>query len=396
MVNPYFCYAFTFIVALVAYMFGWSDLYPSLTLPVSLFLITSIAVFSVFGVITLRSNVIGFRKIEIRNHTYPLLITLFIYGLWTIEFIDAGGIPLLKILLKQPYNYRIFGVKSLHVFIVTFSSFYTIYLFHLYLSQKSVVILILYGINLISAILIYNRGMLFFNLSATTCLYLIYKGTVHWKQIIAGSIIVIVTLFFFGVLGSLRVSREAKKTYTNSDFLGTGRASESFRKSIVPSEFFWSYIYVSSPIANLQNNINTFPVKEYDASRVLEWINNEILFDFISKRINAYSNKDRESENTIPGPFNASTVYSRSFSYLRWGGLLLMSIVVLLIPLGLYKLLPSSSPFFLTGLAILNTVFLFMVFDNTLRFTGLSFQLVYPIVLTWGVSNISWVKKIFQ
>jgi hypothetical protein len=237
--------------------------------------------------------------------------------------------------------------------------------------------------------------MLFFNLSATTCLYLIYKGTIHWKQIVAGSAAVVVLLFFFGALGSLRVSREAKKPYSNKDFLGTGRASESFRASIIPSEFFWTYIYVSSPVANLQNNINTFPIKEYNANRVLEWVNNEVLFDFISKRINDYSHTDRETENTITGPFNASTIYSRSFSYLRWGGLLLMSIVILLVPLGLYKLLPASSPFFLTGLAILNTIFLFMMFDNTLRFTGLSFQLVYPVALTWGVNNILWIKKMF-
>ena len=51
-----------------------------------------------------------------------------------------------------------------------------------------------------------------------------------------------------------------------------------------------------------------------------------------------------------------------------------------------------GAPFFLSGFVIINTIFLFMIFDNTLRFTGLSFQVVYPILLHAGMNRMGWIR----
>jgi hypothetical protein len=287
-------------------------------------------------------------------------------------------------------------VPSLHVFVVTFSSFFTILLYQLYLSRKSRGRLILYGINLLAAILIYNRGMLLFNLSASAFLFLIHRRNISVRQLTIASVSIIVLLYFFGMLGSLRVSHQAKKKYSHEDFLQTGMASKSFRNSILPSEFFWSYIYISSPLANLQINVDEYSSRALTPVNVAEWINNEILPDFISKRVNAYWHLERESEYRLPGPFNASTIYSRSYSYLGWAGMSMMFLFIILLPILFLRILPASSPFFLSGLAVLNTIFLFMVFDNTVRFTGLSFQLVYPVALHYGVRYFPYVHKFFS
>lgn len=395
MANPYFCYAVSFAAALLTYLLGWSDLYPPLSLTLLSFILATIIIHVFLGIRFSGQKIIIFKKIQTENYFAPLFITIFLYVLWCSEFLYEGGVPLIKILLKQPYNYKVFGIPSLHVLIVTFSSFYTIYLFHIYLSKRSFFILILYGINLLAALLIYNRGMLFFNLSASTFLFLMYKKTLLIKHVAGAAIAMVILFFFFGILGSLRVSNESRKPYSNEEFLKTGRASVSFRNSIIPSEFFWSYIYTTSPLANLQSNINNYQPQPIRVSRVLEWVNNEILFDFISKRINSYTGKEREAESTIPGPFNASTVYSRSFSYLGWPGLALMGTLILAIPMIFLKILPPSSPFFLTALAILNTIFLYMVFDNTIRFTGLSFQMIYPVLLHAAIGRSYWLKRIF-
>ena len=95
---------------------------------------------------------------------------------------------------------------------------------------------------------------------------------------------------------------------------------------------------------------------------------------------------------TIPGPFNATTVYSGSYSYAGWWGVVLMMGVILMIPVLYTRLVPPASPFFLSGLVIINTIFLFMIFDNTLRFTGLSFQVVYPILLHAGMNRMGWIR----
>jgi hypothetical protein len=397
-INPYICYTFAFGISLCTYTLGWSDLYPELSFSLLIFLIATMAVQPVLA-FCLRNNTVAFRVINAGDRP-PVLITVFIYFLWICEFVYAGGIPLLKILLNQPYDYKAFGIPSLHVFIVTFSSFYTVHLFHLYLSQKRKKLFFLFCLNLAAAIIIYNRGMFMFNLFSALFLYLTYKNSFSPKEIMLGVAASILLLFVFGSMGSLRVSRAASTAYSNEDFLKTGSATESFKSSSIPSEFFWSYIYITSPLANLQNNINTFPVEPITGTRIIEYINNELLMDFMSKRINNKLNLEREKENTIPGPFNVSTVYSRCYSYAGWFGMILMAGLLCVIPLIYFKMLPTNSPFFLSGFSILCTLYLFLAFDNMLRFTGLSFQLVYPLLLHYvfkkwpGLKNLSVNNKV--
>jgi hypothetical protein len=391
-INPYTCYAVSFALPVLLYTLRWSDLYPSFSPALIVFIVCSIAIHIFFGVRLARSKKICFRPVD-KNLVSPVAVTVFIYALWTSEFIHAGGIPLMRISLGLPYDYKTFGIPSLHVFIVTFSSFYTVYLFHIYLSQKNKIHLLLYGINLASAILIYNRGMFLFNLFATLILVLLYIKKNPFKYILSGIAALILISFLFGVLGTLRVSRESQRDYSNKLFLATGGANDRFRNSIVPDEFFWTYIYVTSPIANLQQNINGYPVEPITPVRAIELFNNEFLMDFISKRVNTLMGWERESEITIPGPFNVSTVYSRSYSYAGWPGIFLMAAFVLAVPMVFVRVIRIESNFFLSGFAILCSLYLFLAFDNTLRFTGLSFQLVYPVLLHYASEKLPRVKN---
>jgi hypothetical protein len=396
MINPYFCYALAFSASLLLYQLSWSGLYPKLTPALITFLLLTICLHLLLGVTFMAKRLTTFNPVYTRFESAPIAITLFLYCLWTSEFFYEGGIPFVKIVLNQPYDYKVFGIPTLHVFIVTFSSFYTVFLFHLYLSKRSTLLLVLWVINLFAAILIYNRGMFLFNLSASAFLLLAAEGKhISFMKIGWAAGAALGVLFLFGVLGSLRVSNESRMAYTNEDFLNTGHATKSFRESHMPKEFFWTYIYITSPVANLQTNIaaeNAPPT----LSSFIRWMNNEVFFDFISKRVNFYFSETLPDEKRIYGPFNASTIYSRSFSYLGWSGLLLMAIIILLIPLAYLKILPVSSPFFLTGLVTLNTIFLFMVFENTVRFTGFSFQMVYPVLLHFLAHRFQTIRNIFS
>jgi hypothetical protein len=395
MINPYFCYCLSFAIALALYPLGWSELYPPLSLTLAGFLLLTIVFHLIVGWWFSRKGFVSFKALSSESLNVHILATIFIYLLWTSDFIYEGGIPLIKILLKQPYNYRLFGIPSLHVFIVTFSSFYTVYLAHVFVSRKNKLILTLYLINLMAAILIYSRAMFVFNLAASMMIFLLSLRKVSKPVIVALPFCLVILAYIFGVLGTLRVSREEKTEYRNEHFLKIGAASPGFSKSTVPKEFFWTYIYMTSPLANLQTNINSFNVPEPSVSRAVDFINNEIFMDFISKRVNGLLLKEREAEKTLPGPFNVSTVYSRSYSYLGWPGILLMAIIVMVLPLCYKWAVPSSSPFFITGLSILSTMFLFLAYDNTIRFTGLSFQLIYPILLTILVKKVPAAKAQF-
>ncbi len=390
--NPYFAYSISFLVAIGVYLLGWSDLYPSLSITLLVFLIISILVGMIAGCYWNKRGMTQVNKLlPDRNIVF---ITSFIYVLWVCDFVYAGGIPLLKILLGQPLNYRLFGIPSLHVFIVTFSSFYTVYLFHLYLSTRKKKILILYFVNLFAAVLIYSRAMFIFNVIASLILLAPFIRFVPKIILILSPVCLISLFFLFGVFGNLRVSHGAEVKYNNSIFLDTGQATRSFKKSIVPNEFFWTYIYASSSLANLQKNINNAD-KHISIAWFLKMVNNEMLFDFISKRINQFFDIPHPGEYSIYGSFNVSTIYSVAYSHLGWLGMMIMFCYVLIIPFGYRKLIKSSSPFSATGFAILTTMYFFMAYDNTIRFTGLSFQLTYPVIFGWlETKGIFFLRKL--
>lgn len=378
MINPYTSYILGFAVSLVVYQFGWSEIYPRLSYSLLLFLATTFILHFFSSKAWNRMRQSQAEKITMPQIN-PMLVTAFIYLLWTADFVYEGGIPVLKVLLNLPYDYRLFGVPSLHVFTVTFASFYTVYLFHLFLKTKQRKMLILCSINLFAAILIFSRSMLFFNLVSCVFVYLLSLEKIPYKKIALASPAVILLFYFFGVVGTKRVSFESQVSYDPNLFLDNGRATTQFRESSIPKEFFWPYFYISSPLANLQVNITTYYVRPITTTRVLEYINNELLFESFSKRVNKLLGVDREKENVIKDPFNVSTVYSRSYSYLGWVGMTITALVIVLIPI-LYLKLIRDNPYSSIAVAILCTTYLFLSYDNTIRLMALGFQLVYPIL----------------
>src|SRR5678810_871207 len=133
--HPYGCYIVSFGTALLVYTLGWSELYPSLRAGLVTFLLFTSCLFFVLGWYLGKLHPIVFKVIE-SSERPVLIITGIIYLGWLAEFIYEGGVPLFKILLGVPYEYKLFGIPSFHVLIVTFSSYYTLYVFHLYLSRR--------------------------------------------------------------------------------------------------------------------------------------------------------------------------------------------------------------------------------------------------------------------
>jgi len=193
---------------------------------------------------------------------------------------------------------------------------------------------------------------------------------------------ILILFFFFGILGSLRVSREANEVYNNENFMDTGKATESFRNSFVPKEYFWTYIYMSSSLANLQYNIDEHPKPVTNATTITWTAIYECLPDFITKRIHTLRGTTPAKEYRIGYSFNVSTIYSRAYSYSGWMGMIIVAVFSLAFPWLFTMGIKPESDFFITGWAIVCTMYFFMSYDNTFRFTGLSFQLVYPILFS--------------
>lgn len=392
MISPFLCYAAAFTVSIAAYFFGWSGLYPPLSPALLIFLVATVVICASAHYLALKNGMVSYRPIE-NEKLKAVGVTVLIYVLWVVEFIYEGGVPLIKILFNLPYNYRTFGVPSLHVFVVTFSSFFTVYLFHVYLAARSKKILLLFAVNLAAAILIYSRAMLFFNLSGCLFVYILSVKGFPVKRIVLIALLIIPLFYFFGVLGSLRVSREADEDYNNENFMDTGHATHAFRTSPIPGEYFWSYIYVSSPLANLQLNMDKKSEPEVSFRSVYWTGMYELLPDFISKRIHTIRDTKPPKEYRINYSFNVSTIYSRAYSYSGWGGMCLVALFLIGFPWLYLKLIGGQSDFLITGWAILCTMYFFSSYDNTFRFTGLSLQLAYPVLFYLLIEKFKILKK---
>ena len=60
-----------------------------------------------------------------------------------------------------------------------------------------------------------------------------------------------------------------------------------------------------------------------------------------------------------------------------------MALFLVVFPWLYLKCTVRNSVFTTVGVSILCTMYCFLLYDNTIRFTGLAFQLVYPVLAGW-------------
>jgi hypothetical protein len=169
--------------------------------------------------------------------------------------------------------------------------------------------------------------------------------------------------------------------YSGDYILTVVEADQNFVHSKIPSEFIWSYLYISSPLANLQHNIDHRYTLEKTDKNMLLFLSNEFLFDFISKRIDKMLNTERAMCSRFAESMTVGSVYANSYVYFGWTGLIMMAAYILFVPILYLGLIRKSNTFYVTATSILGSLYLFLIFDNMFTFTGLSFQLVYPLFM---------------
>jgi oligosaccharide repeat unit polymerase len=388
LINPYFIYVLSFLAVIIAYLFNWSKLFPELGLSLVVFLMSSIIVAFLMGKSFSKRNIITFNKIKFSNKvewvTYAIILGYF------VEFLYHRNFPLLAIFTKVPLNYTEFGIPTFHVFLVTFNSFFSIYIFQMILSEtkKKKELIVLYILNLIPSMLIMNRGMLVMILISCLFVYLIKNHRqITLRKITGLLVIMLFGLYLFGVAGNVRVNNTYKtntSAFDNNLFMQIGGATDEFKKSFIPKEYFWGYIYVASPLANLQQTIDKFEHKEdVDFSDSFKFVITQLFPDFISKRIVSLYQWNIPTGNQITPELNVSTAFSQPYVILGWVGISLFTLFIFMFAFFYILLLKwLNSEFFVIGVAIMNSIFLFNTFSNMFAFTGLSFQLVYPLLFT--------------
>jgi hypothetical protein len=373
--NPFFVYIISFSVVLVVYLFGWSTLYPQISPTLLLFLMIGFVFSMVAGVVLHALKRVGYKEIDTNDSTG--LVIFLIWLSYCLEFAYNRGVPLLLVMGQSDYDYTQFGIPTFHVFLATFSSFYSVYVFHQLISQRSRRLTFYFLLSIIPGVLIVNRGMVLIILTGCLFVYLSAMSRLRGRIVAFLLIMILVVFYFFGVIGNIRQTNG--RTSSSEYILDVGKATDAFKSSVIPKPYFWSYLYISSPLANLQHTMNN---SRADVSWT-QFTTFELLPDFISKRIAKILNIQRSAGEKIVPWLTVSTFYAHAFATVGWPGMIIMFLFFAGTTVTYLILLRKNSDYYVTGLALMNTLVLFNTFDNMYAFTGMSLQLVYPLLMAF-------------
>lgn len=378
-VNPFFMYCISWTIVIVVYNFGWSEWFPKLSSNLFFFLFLSVFLSGLVGFFFQKNNYFFYRPIKIANKKNIKKSLVVLYFLLIIEFFAARSIPLLGYITGNiVVQYVDFGLPIIHVIVVNGFSFLFLYLFHAYISNEdksnNSFFRICLFIALLPALLMVNRAVIMYCFFGAALIYLMSRENLY-KSLAKISVMGVFVIFLFGFIGNVRTNNNEN----NEVILTLGKATDSFKNSIFPTEFFWTYLYIASPLSNLQSTVNDneSPAIVYSESEVFSLVINCLTPQIISKRLDV-PKKAISKEIDV---FNVGTVYAQPFAILGWVGVSIVYFFTLLFIIFNLSFVSLKSDYFVTTLTIINTIIFFNIFENMFVFMGLVPQLLIPIIL---------------
>jgi oligosaccharide repeat unit polymerase len=297
--------------------------------------------------------------------------TLFVIFGFFCEFVYCGYIPLLG--GSKNNTYQDFGIPTFHVILVTFSIYFAIVLFLQFLVYRKKRDLLQLFAMLFMYLLIMSRGILMFLCIIFAFIYLA-SHKISFKLVVIMLLLSFIALYIFGILGNIRSGSE---WYDSSYIIALSKIDED--RFFLPKPFVWAYVYIISPLGNLNDQ---FIGLKTDSSFIGVFSN--LIFDFISKRIIKY---DEPSIPYAEPQLVVRTCYSDVYASMNIFGMFYLFIFMILFTILSYKLASRKTECMFIALTILSTLMLLTFFDNVFAFSGYSFTVIYPILLSHIKSN---------
>ena len=366
-----FCYVYSVIwfVILCLYCLGWSALCAPLDRGLLIFLVCSILVSLLLGYSY--KSCFKFRKID----KYPnrrIGVTVFIWLAFCIDYLYCRQIPLLSIILKSSSYTSFKGIPTIHTLLSTFASFYAQYLFYLAMCfpEKRKTLLYEYiSILFVSFFLQFNRGQILINLFISLCIFTgANKRFLKPKYSIPLLVAVVVALFLFGCLGNIRHGFSWNDC-SYIEYLGKYNKYPTW----LPKQFMWSYSYITSPLANLNYNVQT----SYSKASVIGTITT-FFPDFIIKRV--FPSYFSTEPIQLVSYFTATAAFGKAYLFGDYIGIVLLFIFYTVIQLAIIQIVRIKTQYKIPLIGIMCAIVAFSFFTHTLSYSAISFVAVYPIL----------------
>lgn len=370
LINPFLMFGFTFLFVIFSFNLELSGLYKgvsslSINLLFSIFIITSLIIGVIVNYSALNRCRFNYSLDFLKPHK-TLSIAILMIG-FVAECYNNGGVPLVMVLKGMPYDYTQFGIKTFHVFYMSYLSASTIVNYERFLKTKRKYFLIPAALGIMVTVLIMNRGatlLLVFPMFLMTLFEI--KGRLKIRTLVLFFTVGITFIIMFGVLGDKRML--ASGYQDENIIMKIGEASPIFEK--LPSGFFWTYLYSTSPYANLllqlkEGNVNQGYLDDYVAGVMLP--------DFVSKYTNPEVTSKYELFKITP-ELNVATGFSMALILSGIAGVIFLYLWLLFF--NSIFIFINNNYYLLSVCANLSAINIFMCFNNMLIFSSCVLQLL--------------------
>jgi hypothetical protein len=376
--NPFVVYVLSFGATLLLYQLHWSELYPHISLSLAVFFLSTFAA-AIFLASLLSPSVT--RPTKYQPGLLPSFCIWIVVGTFLVEIVNMGQVPLWLVIKGRNFYQLEAGASHLHAF--TFWSAFSVIRFADFLYSKRRRYLLEASATPIFYILFVYRGPFIMCFTSWCFVWLIWTGRgLSLRRMLLVGCAGLGILYLNGVLGDIRSPGQEL----------AGRPSAAFKESGVPRTFFWAYLYLTAPMANLQLTVDTASAGH---GSVPEFVASELLPDFLAKRIlprldpqitGSPANLTTRDllyswdQPQISDGLNIATLFARSYGYFGWIGPPLMFLILSAFIL-VYLMMTRETIYQVPCLALLNTLVVFCLFNNMLASTAMIPQLAWPLLL---------------
>lgn len=378
----------SFGLAIFVYLWGWSDLYPKLSAKLLLFFLLSFIAFSVAGYKLNPGKFIDL-KTEMPLYYFNDLMFLIIIFLGLLNILLMGYLPV----LDTSHNYLDYGIHVIDPLFNTLSIFFSVFYFQNYLTGKNKRFIFYVVIILILQMLIFRRSTIIWIVLSSVYLFIIYKQKIRLIVVLLGILCIPVLSYCFGLYGNERSN--LSKSYVIND-LG---ASDVFKSSGISHNNYMTYLYVSSPLANLQQNIDKTEV-DSEKKSAKDFILFCIVPESITMRFQKIMVLVTPECKLITPDLIVGTFLMTAFYTFGWSGMSLMILFLCLIILLCKIVISRYSIFATTTLCILCCTVSLLTFSNFLNKLDVLLMLfIFPVFFhkvysrNWLIDSILCKKK---
>lgn len=373
--NPFYWYAAIWSGVLLLYPLGWASAYEPLDPRLTAFFLATIALSLVLGFYFGRQ----LKRITLAYHPprFPGVCAAVMLLGYAADFLYAGFVPLIAALTGSERTYKDFeGISVFHTLLLTFSLFFGAYMCYCFLHEKRRLCKWRYAayIALVALmfLLLYNRASLMFLFFAFFVIFLASCRKIRAVHLLCCAAAALLLLFLFGVLGNMRHGSAWNDT---SYLMAVAEIDAADVPAALPKPFLWAYVYIVTPLGNLNNLVLHYAPTRQSAGVIVCLIPDALGTRLLSDI----------SSISLPLVISNLTVLSGFGPMYYFGGFLGMLTefaYMTLLNCFCTRLSLERARYIDSVGALCCTVTAFLFFDNFLNYTGILFALVYPLAAT--------------